>query len=182
MQLSTTDLYQDFILLDTSDAVAVHEFLEGSKAATTRHDASGITSGRKSFLSPGRTGGSARRLSAVKSQFANSNCSPKLNGGFDDENFQPSFPACDGLDGCNYGFDMDHGCDASRESDNSDYDNDDPWKPLNPHELGNLRVKPFRKGPPNSPKSFINNLPYLNCVTYLLLSFCCTCSENFKKE
>ncbi|ESW10930.1 hypothetical protein PHAVU_009G250500 [Phaseolus vulgaris] len=143
--LSTTDLYQDFILLDTSDAVAVHEFLEGSKAATTRHDASGITSGRKSFLSPGRTGGSARRLSAVKSQFANSNCSPKLNGGFDDENVQPSFPACDGLDGCNYGFDMDHGCDASRESDNSDYDNDDPWKPLNPHELGNLRVKPFRK-------------------------------------
>jgi len=170
LQLSTTDLYQDFILLDTSDAVAVHEFLEGSKAATARNDASRVTSGRKSFLSPGHTGGSARRLSAAKSQRANSNCSPKLNS------------ASDGLDDCNYGFDMDHGCDASRESDNSDDDSDDPWKPLNPHELGNLRVKPFRKGPPNSPKSFINILPYLNCVTYLLLSFCCTCSENFKKE
>ncbi|BAT80288.1 Condensin-2 complex subunit H2 Chromosome-associated protein [Vigna angularis] len=143
--LSTTDLYQDFILLDTSDAVAVHEFLEGTKAAKTRNDASRRTPGRKSFLSPGRSGGSARRLSAAKSQCANSNCSPKLNSGFDDENVRPSFPASDGLDDCNYGFDMGQGCEASRDSDNSDDDNDDPWKPLNPHEQGNLRVKPFRK-------------------------------------
>lgn len=143
--LSTTDLYQDFILLDTSDAVAVHEFLQGSKATTTQYDANKGTSMRKSFLSPGRTGGSARRLSAAKSQCANSNCSPKLNCGFDDENVRPSSPASTGPDYCNYGFNMDGGCDASRDSDNSDDDYDDPWKPLNPHEPGNLRVKPFRK-------------------------------------
>ncbi|XP_022636105.1 condensin-2 complex subunit H2 isoform X2 [Vigna radiata var. radiata] len=143
--LSTTDLYQDFILLDTSDAVAVHEFLEGTKAAKTRNDASRRTPGRKSFLSPRRSGGSARRLSAAKSQCANSNCSPKLNSGFDDENVRPSFPVSDGPDDCNYGFDMGQGCEASRDSDNSDDDNDDPWKPLNPHEQGNLRVKPFKK-------------------------------------
>ncbi|RZB64707.1 Condensin-2 complex subunit H2 isoform B [Glycine soja] len=142
--LSTTDLYQDFILLDTSDAVAVHEFLKGSKAATTQNDANRGTSARKSFHSPGHTGGSARRLSAAKNQGAN-NCTPKLNCGFDDENVRPSSPASAGLDDFNYGFDMDHGCDASRDSDNSDEDNDDPWKPLNPHEPGNLRVKPFRK-------------------------------------
>ena len=154
MQLSTTDLYQDFILLDTSDAIAVHEFLKSSKAATTQNDANRGTSARKSFLSPGHTGGSARRLSAAKNQGAN-NCTPKLNCGFDDENVRPSSPASAGLDDFNYGFDMDHGCDASRDSDNSDEDNDDPWKPLNPHEPGNLRVKPFRKGPPNLPKFFI---------------------------
>ncbi|KAK7392850.1 hypothetical protein VNO78_21300 [Psophocarpus tetragonolobus] len=141
--LSTTDLYQDFILLDTSDVVAVHEFLKVSKAATTQNDANRGTSARKSFLSPRCTGGSARRLSADKTECANFNCPPKLNCGFDDENVQPSSPASAGLDDCNYGFDMDHGCDASRDSDNSD--DDDPWKPLNPHEPGNLRVKPFRK-------------------------------------
>ncbi|CAJ1963357.1 unnamed protein product [Sphenostylis stenocarpa] len=143
--LSTTDLYQDFILLDTSDAVAVHEFLKGSKAATTQNDANRGNSGRKSFLSPGCTGGSARRLSAAKSLCANSNCSPKHNCGIGDENVRPSFPASAGLDDCNYEFDMNHGCDASWDSDSSDDDNDDPWKPLNPHELGNLMVKPFRK-------------------------------------
>ena len=84
MQLSTTDLYQDFILLDTSDAIAVHEFLKSSKAATTQNDANRGTSARKSFHSPGHTGGSARRLSAAKNQGAN-NCTPKLNCGFDDE-------------------------------------------------------------------------------------------------
>lgn len=143
--LSTTNLYQDFILLDTSDAVAVNEFLKGSNAATTQKDINRGTSTRKSFLSPARSGGSARRLSAAKSQFANSNCSPKHNCSFDAENVQPSSPASAGLNDCNYGFDMDGGCDASRDSDNSDDDNDDPWKPLNPHEQGNLRVKPFRK-------------------------------------
>lgn len=141
--LSTTDLYQDFILLDTSDAVAVHEFLKGSKVGTTQNESNKETSMRKSFLSPGRGGGSARRSSAAKSQCANSNSSPKLNCGFDDENVQPG-SASAGLDDCNYGFNMDDGCDASRDSDNSDDDND-PWKPLNPHEPGNLRVKPFRK-------------------------------------
>ncbi|KAL2322970.1 hypothetical protein Fmac_027349 [Flemingia macrophylla] len=143
--LSTTNLHQDFILLDTSDAVAVNEFLNGSKAATIQKEANRETSTRKSFLSPRRSGGSARRLSAAKSQFANSKCSPILNCGFDDENVRPSSPASAGLDDCNYGFNMDDGCDASRDSDNSDDDSDDPWKPLNPHEQGNLRVKPFRK-------------------------------------
>ncbi|KAL2341785.1 hypothetical protein Fmac_009725 [Flemingia macrophylla] len=143
--LSTTNLYQDFVLLDMSDAVAVNVFLNGSKAATTQKDANRGTSTRKSFLSPRRSGGSARRLSAAKSQFANSNSSPKLNCSFDDDNARPSSPASAGLDNYNSGFNMDDEYDASRDSENSDDDSDDPWKPLNPHEQGNLRVKPFRK-------------------------------------
>ncbi|XP_027360025.1 condensin-2 complex subunit H2 [Abrus precatorius] len=140
--LSTTDLYQDFILLDTSDAVAVNQFLKSSKAGTTQNGANRGTSTRKSFLSPRRSGGSAHRSSAAKSQRANSNFSPKLNCRFDEENVRPNTPTCDGLGNNDFGFNMG---DASRDSDNSDADNDDPWKPLNPHEPGNLRVKPFRK-------------------------------------
>ncbi|XP_061369337.1 condensin-2 complex subunit H2 isoform X2 [Gastrolobium bilobum] len=142
--LSTTDLYQDFILLDTSDAAAVNEFLKGRKAGATQNGANRGTSTRKSYLSPTRcSGGSARKSSAAKSQRAKSNCSPKLNCSFDEKNVRPSSPA--GLDNCNFGFNMDDGCDTSRDSDNSDADYDDPWRPLNPHEPGNLRVKPFRK-------------------------------------
>lgn len=35
----------------------------------------------------------------------------------------------------------------SNLGDDSDDDDDDPWKPLNPHEPGDLKVKPFKKGP-----------------------------------
>ncbi|KAF1882003.1 hypothetical protein Lal_00038647 [Lupinus albus] len=143
--LSTTDLYQDFILLDASDAVAVDEFVKGSKTGIAQNAADRETSAHKNFLSPTRrSGGSAHKSSAAKSQQANPNCSPKLNFSYDDNNLRPSSPiSVGGLDDCNFGFNMDDGFDPSRDSDNSD--SDDMWKPLNPHEPGNLRVKPFRK-------------------------------------
>ncbi|CAL0308975.1 unnamed protein product [Lupinus luteus] len=143
--LSTTDLYQDFILLDASDAVAVDEFMKGSKTGIAQNAADKATLGHKNIVSPaGRSGGSAHKSSATKSQQANPNCSPKLNCSYDDNNLRPNSPmSAGGLDDCNLGFNMDDGFDPSRDSDNSD--SDDPWKPLNPHEPGNLRVKPFRK-------------------------------------
>lgn len=146
MQLATTDLYQDFILLDTSDAVALHEYLKGNKAETEQNSAYRGSSNRKSFLSPrGRSNGSAHKNSVAKSQHAESNCSPRLDHGFDADNIRPSSPASAGFDNCNPGLDRDDGCDAYRDG-SSDDDYDDPWKPLNPHEPGNLKVKPFRKG------------------------------------
>lgn len=153
--MSTTDLYQDFILLDTSDAVAVDEFLKDSKVGMAQNGANKGASTRKSFLSPTRrSGGSAHKSSVAKNQHANSNCSPKLNCSFDDNNVRPSSPASAGLDNCDFGYNMDDGCHTFRDSDNSDADDDDdPWKPLNPHEPGNLKVKPFRKGSPFSPLS-----------------------------
>ncbi|KAI7980709.1 Condensin-2 complex subunit H2 [Camellia lanceoleosa] len=33
-------------------------------------------------------------------------------------------------------------------------DEDDPWKPLNPYEPGNLRAKPFKKGFDFGPSNF----------------------------
>jgi condensin-2 complex subunit H2 len=145
LQLSTTDLYQDFILLDMSDAVAVDEFMKGGKAGTTRNGTNRATSTRKSFLSPRRSGGSAHK-SVAKSQRANSMCSPK-NFNFEDKDARPNSPASAGFDNGDFGPNMDDGFDTQMDADNSDLeDEDDPWKPLNPHEPGNLKVKPFRKG------------------------------------
>lgn len=53
----------------------------------------------------------------------------------------------------------DFGC----EDNDDDNDNDDPWKPLNPHEPGNLKVKPFKKG--------LENIYLL--VDYFLIFSCC---------
>lgn len=136
--------------MDTSDAVAVDEFMKCRKADTTQNGTNKGNLTRKNFLSPRRSGGSAHKLSVAKSQCANSNCSPK-NFSLEDKDARPSSPASADLDNCNFGFNMDDGCDTFRDADNSDADDDDPWKPLNPHEPGNLRVKPFRKGSPYPP-------------------------------
>ncbi|KAI5446428.1 condensin-2 complex subunit H2 [Lathyrus oleraceus] len=141
--LSTTDLYQDFILLDTSDAVAVNEYIKVGKAGTAYNGTNRATSTRKGFLSPRRSGGSAHK-SAAKSQRANTVLSPK-NISFEDKEARVSPPASAGFGNTDFGPNMDDGFDAPRDADNSDEDDEDPWKPLNPHETGNLRVKPFRK-------------------------------------
>ena len=143
MQLATTHLYRDFILLDPCDAVAVNEFLGGSYASASKGKTSSHrgSSGRKSFHSPlGRSGGSARRSSLGKSQSTK---------GPDAQNCdQGSHPLPPVFGDDDHGFDMDnddHGgtmdlCDTDAD------DEDDPWKPLNPYEQGKLKVKPFKKG------------------------------------
>ncbi|KAL4556618.1 hypothetical protein LXL04_039276 [Taraxacum kok-saghyz] len=42
-------------------------------------------------------------------------------------------------------FNMDDGFSQPEAFDDDD-DDEDPWKPLNPHEMGNLKVKPFKNG------------------------------------
>ncbi|XP_062150325.1 condensin-2 complex subunit H2 isoform X3 [Alnus glutinosa] len=145
--LATSNLYQDFILLDPCDAVAVHEFLKGDKAGKGQNGTHKRSSARKSFQSPSRrSGGSARRSSLGKRQDANHNQSPladcSLN--FNNNNAGADPPACDNFDDNNCGFDMDDRYSEPRDLDDDDDDNN-PWKPLNPHEPGNLKVKPFRK-------------------------------------
>ncbi|XP_028751681.1 condensin-2 complex subunit H2-like [Neltuma alba] len=143
--LATTNLYHDFILLDTSDAVALNEYLRGNKVGTEQNGAYRGSSNRKSFHSPrGRSTGSAHKNSAAKSQHANPSFTPQHNCRFDADNIPINSPASAGFDNCNNGLHVDEGCDAYPSNSSSD-DEDDPWKPLNPHEPGNLRVKPFRK-------------------------------------
>lgn len=143
--LATTGMYRDFIVLDTSDVVALNEYLRGNKVETEHNSAYNGSLNRKSFHSPrGRSAGSAHKNSAAKSQHANPNCTPQPNCRFEADNIPINSPASVGFDKCDIGLHVDDGCDAYH-SNNSTDDEDDPWKPLNPHEPGNLRVKPFRK-------------------------------------
>ncbi|XP_030975722.1 condensin-2 complex subunit H2 isoform X1 [Quercus lobata] len=144
--LATNDLYQDFILLDPCDAAAVDEFFKGDKAGKGQNSAYRGSSARKSFLSPTRrSGGTARKSSIRKSQDPNLIQSPRVGCSIDNNrNVEPNPPSCDNFDDNNCGFDMGDRYSEPRDLDDSD-DDDDPWKPLNPHEPGNLRVKPFKK-------------------------------------
>lgn len=140
--LATNDLYQDFVLLDPCDAAAVDEFFKGDKAGKGQNGSYRGSSARKSFQSPiRRSGGTARKSSLGKSLNANLNRSPRVDN---NSNVEPDPPACDNFDDNNCGFDMDDRYSEPRDLDDSD-DDDDPWKPLNPHEPGNLKVKPFKK-------------------------------------
>lgn len=154
LQLATNDLYRDFILLDPCDAVAVDDFLRGDIACKGHNGAyTGSIFGsktRKSFQSPlRRSGGCAPRSSHKKNHDANFNGSPWVNRTVEgnDRNTEPDLPASDKPASVNHGFDMDDGYSEHMDLNDSDDDEDnDPWKPLNPHEPGNLKVKPFKKG------------------------------------
>ncbi|KVH95130.1 Non-SMC condensin II complex, subunit H2-like protein, partial [Cynara cardunculus var. scolymus] len=146
--LATNDLYRDFILLDASDAVAVNEYLGGSETVSqTKNDFKGGSSlaskSRKSFISPSKRSG--HKLSAGKSNVPDQNQSACADQDFktNDHNIQSEAPECNvNMDNeC----DMDDGFSQPGEFDDSDEDDDDPWKPLNPHEQGNLKIKPFKK-------------------------------------
>ncbi|CAK9145601.1 unnamed protein product [Ilex paraguariensis] len=149
--LVTNDLYRDFILLDPCDAVAVNDFIKGDyKASKWQNSVRGVSSlnskYRKSFQSPAKhSGGTDQRSSVGKNKDAKLNQSPLVDHCFlfNDCN-TGSYPAADIPEDNNSGFEMDNGYTEPRDSDDDDND-DDPWKPLNPHEPGNLKVKPYKK-------------------------------------
>ncbi|OMO53612.1 Non-SMC condensin II complex, subunit H2-like protein [Corchorus capsularis] len=146
--LATNDLYQDFILLDPCDAVAVDTYLKGDGVGKEEHGTHRGSSRRKSFLSPtGRSGGTARKSSQGKNKDFNVNQSPRADCSFDvnDCNMGPDPAVADDFGNEDHGFDMDDRYSEPRDLDDSDDDDNDPWKPLNPHEPGNLKVRPFRK-------------------------------------
>ncbi|KAM7257682.1 hypothetical protein ACFE04_013423 [Oxalis oulophora] len=140
--LATNDLYQDFILLDPCDAISINDFTKGNDRQNSHRGGSA----RKSFLSPSKhSGGSALKSSLRKSQDANLNKSP---GDFENNYFNPGpdNPPPDNFEDKDGGF-MDDGVSEPNDLNDSEEEeeDDDPWKPLNPHEPGNLKVKPFKK-------------------------------------
>lgn len=145
--LATNDLYQDFILLDPCDAVVVDDYLKGDGADKRQYGTYRTNSARKSFLSPSRrSGGTAQKSFHGKNQDANANLSPRFDRNFETNDCDMgSDPTnCNNAEDFGRGFDMDDRHSEPEDLDDSDED-DDPWKPLNPHEPGNLRVKPFKK-------------------------------------
>lgn len=137
--MAKCDLYRDFILLDPSDAAAVDEFLNENREPVKKQN--GVSRGssqrsRKSFLSPSRQKGG----SALKSPNARFDKSPDLNRVSDFNDYNDNVP-----ENNNSEFEMDGSGYPGSENDD-DSDEDDTWKPLNPHEPGNLKVKRFKKG------------------------------------
>ena len=147
LQLATNDLYQDFILLDPCDALAINDFLKADDTGRAQNGPYRGSSIRKTFQSPTRcSGGTANKPSLGKNRDANPMPSPVAGCSFgvNDCKIRPDPPVHDNFDE-NPGFDMEDRYSDPENAEDSD-DNDDPWKPLNPHEPGNLKVKTFKKG------------------------------------
>ncbi|XP_049363815.1 condensin-2 complex subunit H2 isoform X2 [Solanum verrucosum] len=142
--LATCDLYRDFILLDACDSVTVDGFLDSEniagKGLNNSSKGSSLKSKyHKSFSSPtGLSGGAGNKSSARKNQDANLYQSPRGHefdpGNLNNDPFSSDIP--DNIDDA-------HGYSEPRDLDDSD--DEDPWKPLNPHEPGNLKVKSYKK-------------------------------------
>ncbi|CAA3030186.1 Hypothetical predicted protein [Olea europaea subsp. europaea] len=149
--LATSDIYRDFILLDSCDAVAVNDFLNGDCKAnngqTNFYRGSSLASkGRKSFQSPIRqSGGTGNKLSVGKNLDNNFTQSPFVDpvNKSNDYNVGSSSLGHDFPDDNNDESGTGDGYPEPVDLDESD--DDDPWKPLNPHEPGSLKVKPYKK-------------------------------------
>ena len=178
LQLATSDLYRDFILLDPCDAVAVDNYSKDDKAGKCH------SKSRKSFQYPiNWSGGATRKSSAGKNQDANLNRYPTVDHGFEFSggNIGPDRPSWSVPHNNIHGFEMDDGYSEPGDLDDSD-DEEDPWKPLNPHEPGNLRVKPFKKGC----RSFSSLLTFLVLLCYAFnlveTSFCLWAVKSFRRQ
>lgn len=67
--------------------------------------------------------------------------SPRVEPEFDPGSYNGD---CDMHDNYDDGHGDEDGYPEPRDADDSD--DEDPWKPLNPHEPGILKAKPYRKG------------------------------------
>ncbi|XXG84313.1 hypothetical protein AAC387_Pa10g1852 [Persea americana] len=147
--LATTDLFRDFLLLDACDAGSIDKFLEGNDSGVKHNVAqrtdSARSKSRKSYLqSPTRrSGGTAQKSNLGKNQ--DDSRTPGINCGFgvNDNIHEPDFAHNNPENVYPNEVELDGG--VFNLGDDSD-DDDDPWKPLNPHEPGALKVKPFKKG------------------------------------
>ncbi|GLJ13929.1 hypothetical protein SUGI_0222570 [Cryptomeria japonica] len=161
-QIATSSLHRDFLLLDPCDADAVDKLLNNAFSKGTPSQPSGSVrhrtprTPRNEFSTPGK-----RVASTQKSGLSKGNSIVK-GPSFDDVAYgQGTIANCNqsifdtqdlGNDGTN-NFDTPHidintntfGGPADPEDDFSE-EEDDPWKPLNPHECGDLPVKPYRRG------------------------------------
>ncbi|TQE06583.1 hypothetical protein C1H46_007825 [Malus baccata] len=165
--LATNNLYQDFILLDPCDAVAVNDYLYVDGVGKGPNSAYRVTSERKSHQTPRRSGGTACRSSLHKGKDPNMIQSPIAGCSFEANNCNIRLdpPVCNDFGDGTQGFDMDDRYSEPGDLDDSNDDGDDPWKPLNPHEPGNLKVKPFRKAVKASKRKGFNCTKLASIIT-----------------
>ncbi|KAJ0966915.1 hypothetical protein J5N97_023832 [Dioscorea zingiberensis] len=163
--LATCNFYGDFLLLDPCDAGAVNSFLNTDpleKERTAPHRGSSVRSKsqRSFYLSPTGRSKEAIHLSspcnnqdAYLNQFPVNNCNFEISN--DNQWSAPhgdtSFHQDDTWNGREPFADV---------RDDSDDDSEDPWKPLNPHEPGTLKIRPFKKGKQKGGPAIHNNKLY----------------------
>ncbi|KQK15987.1 condensin-2 complex subunit H2 isoform X1 [Brachypodium distachyon] len=164
--LATCGFYGDFLLLDPCDAPAVVDFLQGKKSGeedilTHKGGLARSKSRNNIFTSPnGRSGGTGLRRTPGKVQEGNldqtqeSNldqsqeinpdqtqgdaCDFKVNdSNWSDHPVDHDFPDAN----MSQPDDADAGCPDLGD----DSDDEDPYKPLNPHDPGNLKIRPYRR-------------------------------------
>ncbi|KAG8080352.1 hypothetical protein GUJ93_ZPchr0007g3101 [Zizania palustris] len=164
--LATCGFYGDFLLLDPCDAPAVFDFLQGKCSAKEdifAERGSSVRSKSRSnvFSSPnGRSGVTGRKSTPGKIQDGNPDQtqennpeqSQELNANQTQENvhdFNENDNHCSDhpVDHDFPDDDMPHADDADAmcQDIGDDSDSDDPWRPLNPHEPGNLKIRPYRR-------------------------------------
>ncbi|CAN6199195.1 unnamed protein product [Urochloa humidicola] len=153
--LATCDFYGDFLLLDPCDAPAVFEFLQGKcsgKENNVTHRVSSAPSKNRPsvFTSPhGRSGGTGRKsaLGKVQEDLDPTQDSPgKSNANKTQDDIIPG--GNDWSDHVDHGFPGDYippDPDDLEDPVGEDSDDEDPWKPLNPYESGNLKIRLYRR-------------------------------------
>nr|BAC83719.1 hypothetical protein [Oryza sativa Japonica Group]BAD31322.1 hypothetical protein [Oryza sativa Japonica Group] len=162
--LATCGFFGDFLLLDPCDAPAVSDFLQGKQSAKEDIFAGRGSSARSKsrtnvFCSPnGRSGGTGRRPTPGKvqegnpdqTQESNPDQSQEMNANqtqehIDDLNVNDDHWSVHPADHDFPDNDMPHPDDADAGCVDDSDDDDDPWRPLNPHEPGNLKIRTCRK-------------------------------------
>lgn len=135
--------------MDPSDAEAVYFFSktnDGGKNCIA--DDTGISVRSKIYVSPfysptTRSGGAShgKNQGTELNKISENNCTFETNNNTQFSGLQVKYDHSDPEkcqpDEPDFGF--------ATPMDEFDNDDDDPWKPLNPHELGNLKVKPFKR-------------------------------------
>eukprot|EP00249_Psilotum_nudum_P022618 c28585_g1_i1 orf=145-2379(+) len=171
-QISTSSLHRDFLLLDPCDANAVDEYLM-MDGAHGREETPGCPSSvarrrtpRGNFSTPGRKGGVAQDVDNSKgngSALRNAASGNSLPTSDKMDSWHTNFGGEEmwddtcivkdaGLGGRNEGGkhvinqEIDDDAEVQVDGGFEEEEEDDPWVPLNPHELGTLLVKPYRRG------------------------------------
>ncbi|KAH9314188.1 hypothetical protein KI387_022815 [Taxus chinensis] len=158
-QIAISSLHRDFLLLDPCDADSVDKFLDFNKASSKGTPSQPSSSARRRTPRTPRNGFSTpgKRASAQKSVSKGNSVvnQPDFN---DAAHGQGASDTCDKFVSDtwevpwrqNLGNDKSNDFDSAHEGfdpeDEFSEEEDDPWQPLNPHEPGDLPVKPYRRG------------------------------------
>ncbi|ONM24067.1 Condensin-2 complex subunit H2 [Zea mays] len=149
--LSTCDFYGDFLLLDPCDAPSVFDFLQG------KHSGKENSVARQGSPAPSKS--QANVFTSPNARSAGTGCkaaSGKVLGGLDSTQKNPDQPSTqetspddkhwsDPVEP-NFTDDVEKPHPDDIGDPVGDYsDDEDPWKPLNPHEPGSLKIRPYRR-------------------------------------